>query len=139
MPIDGVRYGLAVCRHMIFADFRRNYGLLGVSAMLVPAWDFGRDAWMASRVAALRGVESGYAVVRAGRESYLSASDLCGRMVAQKRSSCLPGSSVLADVPLGPAKPTLYARFGNLFGWLCVPGAILALIFPRRKPPSRRA
>ena len=62
--INGAPFGLAICRDLIFTDFGRRYGRLGVSAMLVPAWDFYRDAWMASSVAALRGVEIGRASCR---------------------------------------------------------------------------
>jgi apolipoprotein N-acyltransferase len=95
--------------------------------MLVPAWDFYRDAWMASGVAALRGVENGYAVVRAGREGYLNVSDRYGRTLARRRSANLPGASLLADLPLAPAIPTLYARYGDVFGWLSVVAAAWAV------------
>jgi len=122
--LHGAPFGLAICRDMIFTGFGRRYGQLGVSAMLVPAWDFYRDAWMASGVAALRGVESGYAVIRAGRESYLNVSDRYGRTVARRRSAYLPGSSLLANLPLAPAVPTLYARRGDVFGWLSVVVAV---------------
>ena len=43
--------------------------------MLIPAWDFYVDAWMASNVADMRGVENGYSIIRAGRESYLNVCD----------------------------------------------------------------
>jgi apolipoprotein N-acyltransferase len=128
--LDGARFGLAICRDLIFTSFGRRYGQLGVSAMLVPAWDFYRDAWMASEVAALRGVENGYAVVRAGRESYLNVSDRYGRTVARRRSADLPGSSLLADLPLAPVAPTLYARTGDVFGWLSVAAALWAVLLP---------
>jgi len=130
--IGGAPFGLAICRDLIFTDFGRRYGRLGVSAMLVPAWDFYRDAWMASGVAALRGVESGYSVVRAGRESYLNVSDRYGHTIARQRSDYLPGSSVLADLPLGPATPTLYARYGNAFGWLAVAASAIMIALARR-------
>jgi apolipoprotein N-acyltransferase len=130
--ISGAPFGLAICRDLIFTDFGRRYGRLGVSAMLVPAWDFYRDAWMASGVAALRGVESGYSVVRAGRESYLNVSDRYGHTIARQRSDYLPGSSVLADLSLGPATPTLYARFGNAFGWLSVAASAITIILAGR-------
>jgi apolipoprotein N-acyltransferase len=123
---DGARFGLAICRDLIFTAFGRRYGRLGVSAMLVPAWDFYRDAWMASEVATLRGVENGYAVVRAGRESYLNVSDRYGRTLARRRSADFPGSSLLADLPLAPPVPTLYARYGDVFGWLTVVAAVWA-------------
>jgi apolipoprotein N-acyltransferase len=130
--ISGAPFGLAICRDLIFTDFGRRYGRLGVSAMLVPAWDFYRDAWMASGVAALRGVESGYSVVRAGRESYLNVSDRYGHTIARQRSDYLPGSSVLADLPLGPATPTLYARYGNAFGWLAVAASAIMIVLAGR-------
>lgn len=121
-------YGLAICKDMTFADFGRAYGNMGVAAMLVPGWDFFyRDAWMASEIAAMRGVENGYSVVRAGRESYLQASDRYGRVVARRPSAAWPGSSLVADVPLGPASPTLYSRIGDAFGWICVAIAVFTL------------
>lgn len=127
--IDGVPFGLAICRDLIFADLGRSYGKLGVSVMLVPAWDFYVDAWMASSVGALRGVENGYAVVRDGRESYLNVSDRYGRTIARKRSDFLPGTSLLADVPVGPPQLTFFARFGNWFARLSILGMI-AVLFP---------
>jgi apolipoprotein N-acyltransferase len=130
--ISGAPFGLAICRDLIFTDFGRRYGRLGVSAMFVPAWDFYRDAWMASGAAALRGVESGYSVVRAGRESYLNVSDRYGHTIARQRSDYLPGSSVLADMPLGPATPTLYARYGNAFGWLSVAASAMMIVLAGR-------
>jgi apolipoprotein N-acyltransferase len=86
---------------------------------------------MAARVAAFRGVENGYAVVHAARESVLSASDRYGRFVAETRSSQLPGAAIIAQVPIEARTPTLYARFGDWFGWLCVIGAALLRFLPR--------
>jgi apolipoprotein N-acyltransferase len=128
--LHGTPFGLAICRDLIFSGVGRRYGELGVSSMLVPAWDFYRDAWMESGIATMRGVENGYAVVRAGRESYLNVSDRFGRTVA-RRSAFLPGSSLLADVPVGAPDPTFYARHGEIFGWLSVAAATCFFIFPR--------
>lgn len=131
--LDGSPYGLAICKDMTFADLGRAYGNMRVAAVLVPGWDFFyRDAWMASEIAAMRGVENGYSVVRAGRESYLQASDRYGRVVARRRSAQLPGSSLVADVPLGPASPTIYSRTSDLFGWMCVSTAVFTYLLPKR-------
>jgi apolipoprotein N-acyltransferase len=62
--------------------------------------------------------------VRAGRESYLNVSDRYGKVTGRRRSMPLPGATLLAEVPLGSATPTIYARAGNLFGWLCVAASI---------------
>jgi len=131
--IDGLPFGVAICRDLIFADIGRRYGRLGVSALLVPAWDFYRDAWMASAVARLRGVESGYAVVRAGRESYLAVSDRYGRVLIRTRSTALPGTALVVPLPLEVARPTLYAETGDVFGWLSVLVAVLGLVATRRR------
>jgi apolipoprotein N-acyltransferase len=132
--INGAPYGMAICRDLLFASFGRSYGRLDVSALLVPAWDFDRDAWMASAMAELRGVENGYAVIRASRESYLNVSDRYGNVTGRKRSAPLPGATLLAEVPLGPATPTIYSRTGNIFGWLCVAASICSFFrMPRAK------
>ncbi len=130
--LDGAPFGLVICRDLLFPGLGRRYGRLGVSAVLVPAWDFDRDAWMETATAVLRGVESGYSVVRAGRNSYLDVSDRYGRIVARARSARLPGGSLVASLPLGPARPTIYVRVGDVFGWLCVVASALCLALPRR-------
>ncbi len=126
-------FGLAICRDMIFTGFGDRYGDPPVAAVLVPGWDFYSDAWMASGIAAMRGVENGYAVIRAGRESYLNVTDRFGRIIARKRSDFLPGASLISDVPLSVAPPTLFTRFGNLFGALWIAAATGILIRSRRR------
>lgn len=118
--LKGRRFGVAVCRDLFFSRVARRYGLLDVDAMLVPAWDFYRDAWMASAVSTLMAVEGGYPVVRAGRESYLHAVDRYGRVLAQQRSAGGAGVGLIARVPVGQKRATVYAGLGDTFGGLCV-------------------
>jgi apolipoprotein N-acyltransferase len=130
--IQGQSFGLAICKDMHFASLGRAYGQLGVAAMLVPAWDFNfLDGWLESRTTLTRGVENGYAVVRAGRESLLTVSDAYGRILAQRDSSPLPGSSLVVTMPLARQLPTVYTRIGNSFGWLCVLAGFVLLICTR--------
>jgi len=106
-----------------------------VAAMLVPAWDFNfLDKWLESRTTLTRGVENGYAIVRAGRESLLIVSDAYGRILAQRDSSPLPGSSLVVTIPLSRQLPTVYTRIGDSFGWLCVLAGIVLLICSRSSP-----
>jgi apolipoprotein N-acyltransferase len=119
--IDGSLYGLAICKDMHFPALGRSYA--GVDAMLIPAWDFDRDDWWTARMTSLRGIENGFPVIRASRQGFLTVSDRTGRIVAEKRSSALPGVTLLADSPVGGAR-TFYGRFGDVFGWLCVALAI---------------
>ncbi len=142
--IDGINYGLAVCKDMHFAALGREYGRRDADVMLVPAWDFAySDAWMESRTTLVRGVENGYGVVRSARESWLTVSDAHGRVLAETTSAPMPGNSLLAELPVGPRVPTLYTRIGDLFGWLCVALGVVLVVFGRvpwaRRTPSRHA
>ncbi len=124
VKIAGTPVGLAICKDMHIPSIGREYA--GTAAvMAVPAWDFGQDGWMGARMSLLRGVESGYAVARSSRDGLVGAYDAQGRIVAEAPSS--PGMAVVeADVP-AQARPTVYGRFGNLFGFASL-AAFLVMI-----------
>jgi apolipoprotein N-acyltransferase len=126
--IDDITYGIAICKDMHFASLGRAFGARDAAVMLVPAWDFHDDAWMAANMTKMRGVENGYSVVRASRDGLLSVSDAWGRVLAVKASASLPGASLLATVNVGPRVPTIYTRIGDSLGWICV--AVMALLIP---------
>jgi apolipoprotein N-acyltransferase len=131
---DGTRLGLIVCKDLDFPGLVREDRAAGASVLLAPAWDMGGDAWLHSRMAVTRGVESGLWVARAGRYGRLTISDPTGRVVAEADATAHPGAAVVADVATGTA-PTLYARAGDWFGWLCAAAlvALLAAAVPRRR------
>lgn len=136
--INGYAYGLAICKDMHFASLGRAYGERHAAVMLVPAWDFDYfDAWLEARTTVVRGIENGYAVVRSSREGLLTVSDAYGRILAERPSSAMPGSSLLAKVIVGDPLHTLYTRIGNLFGWLCVAAAVILLSINRTTVPHR--
>ncbi|MFZ0552553.1 MAG: hypothetical protein WAU49_19130 [Steroidobacteraceae bacterium] len=87
--------------------------------MGVPAGDFGIDQWQHGRMAVMRAVEDGFAMVRPAHDGLVIASDAEGRLVAAKKDSPRGLTMIVADLPLGPG-PTLYARIGDVFPWLCV-------------------
>jgi apolipoprotein N-acyltransferase len=126
--IDGVRYGVAICKDMHFSRLGREFGRRQAQVMLVPAWDFDRDADMAANMTKLRGVESGYTVVRSSRDGLLSITDPYGRVLAVERSDELPGTTLFATVPIGPRPSTIYTRIGDALGWACVLAAIGLLL-----------
>lgn len=126
--IEAVNYGVAICKDMHFASLGRDFGSRDAGVMLVPAWDFDDDAWLAAHMTKLRGVENGYTIVRAARNGLLSVSDPYGRMLAETRSTPLPGASLLATATVGPRVSTIYTRIGDALGWLCIAG--MALLVP---------
>lgn len=135
-PVIGRAMGLAICKDMHFAPLGQAYGAAGVQAMLVPAWDFQLDAWMGARMTVVRGVENGYAVLRAAREGVLTVSDAYGRVLAERASSAMPGSTLLAPLPAQPTVSPRAGWLGPLFGWLCVALGLILLCVGRRAAPS---
>jgi apolipoprotein N-acyltransferase len=135
---DNTRLGLIVCKDLDFPGLVRDNRTAGAAVLLAPAWDMGRDGWLHSRMAVTRGVESGLWVARAGRYGHLTISDPTGRVVAEADATTEPGATIIADVGTGTA-PTLYARAGDWFAWLCAVAlaALLATTALRRRRPQR--
>ena len=134
--IDGVNYGVAICKDMHFASLGRGFGSRDAAVMLVPAWDFHDDAYMAANMTNLRGVENGYAVVRSARDGLLTVSDAYGRVLAVAKSSAYPGTSLFAEVKIGPRVSTIYTRIGDALGWLCTAGALVMIVGAWRRRAS---
>jgi len=132
------RVGVAICKDMDFPTLGRRYAALGVDALLVPAWDFDEDAWSHARMAVLRGVESGFAVVRAARNGLLTVSDRYGRLVDVAASRSAPVASLAVLTSFGSGEATVYSRLGDAFGWLCAISSTAAWLASRRSRRSRR-
>lgn len=134
----GAGRAVAICKDLDFprtisADARRG----DIRIMAVPANDFGKDGWIHARMAVMRGVENGFAVVRAAFNGLETVSDAQGRVLARADTGA-PGMVALrAAVPLGPGA-TLYTRIGDLFAWACVAAALglgAAAFLRRRRAP----
>ncbi len=128
----GVTYGVAICKDMDFPDLARGYA--GVDVMIVPAWDFGVDAWFHSRMAVLRGVENGYSIIRSARNGVLTVSDGYGRVTSQAPSG--PQTAYNVTAPATGLGATFYSRIGDIFGWsmLALAGLLIGwTIWARRR------
>ena len=129
------RIGLAICKDMDFHDIGRAYAARDTQLLLVPAWDFSIDGWLHSRMAILRGVESGFALARAARSGRLTLSDDRGRVVAEA-SSEQHDAELVGDLPLHDSH-TLYGRWGDYFAWIDL--AALAWLLVLAFLPTRRS
>jgi apolipoprotein N-acyltransferase len=127
MPEPSGTWGLAICKDMDFTPLSRQYGRAGASLMLVPAWDFVLDRWEHGHMAVMRGVESGFSIVRAAKQGYLTVSDDRGRILAETRSDSAPFVSLVADVPV-VHDATLYLRLGDWFAYLARAALVFVLI-----------
>ena len=109
--------GVAICKDMDFQRWIRQYGESGTSILFVPAWDFSSDAWLHSRMAVMRAVENGFALVRSANNGFLTVTDDRGRVIGEASSSVTSPISLFSDVRPGPGR-TFYARAGDWFAWL---------------------
>lgn len=110
--------GIAICKDLDFAQDLRLYGRRDVGLMLVPAWDFERDAYLHGRMAVVRGVENGFALARSASQGLMTLSDAHGRIVAERRTTDAPGMLV-GDLPTGRGG-TVYSRSGDVFAQVAV-------------------
>lgn len=140
-----------ICKDMDFPDTIRRDGAKGIRLMAVPAGDMGIDGWQHGIMSVMRGVENGFAIVRAAHDGLVFASDAQGRLIAVRKDAPTGLTMIVGDLPLGPG-PTLYTRIGNTFPWICVifsfavgaglsswrrlPGAVRQLFFFRRALPG---
>jgi apolipoprotein N-acyltransferase len=123
--------GIAICKDLDFPRSIRQYGETGIGVLFVPAWDFTVDAWLHCRMAVVRGVENGFAMVRSANEGFLTVSDDRGRILAQRDAATVRFASLLATAPVHH-DDTLYTRWGDWFAWLNVAG-LIALVLSRGK------
>lgn len=119
LPFGSGGMGVAICKDMHFPTLARAYRHRRAQLMVVPAYDFEVDDWLAARMTVLRGVESGSSIARAARGGISFVSDRYGRVTAERRSDSEMGV-LRARVPLDRGSKTVYASLGDAFGWTCV-------------------
>ncbi|BAW04401.1 nitrilase-related carbon-nitrogen hydrolase [Nocardia seriolae] len=119
--VPGTSWALAICFDLDRPALVRANRARGATLLLVPALDFREDRWLHSRMAVLRGVESGIGTARAPQLGQLVAGDANGRILATADTDITRTRSVLAAIPQ-PTGETLYARFGD---WFAATAALL--------------
>jgi apolipoprotein N-acyltransferase len=128
----GAQWGVAICKDLDFPAWLRVYGARGVRFLAVPAWDFVDDARLHARMAVVRGVESGFTIVRSAQFGLVTLSDSYGRILREQSSASDP---LVVDAAPSGVGTTFYARFGDWFGWASVLLAATLMIIAARANP----
>jgi apolipoprotein N-acyltransferase len=116
-----------ISQDLDFPDTARELAGHDVRMVVAPAADWTGSEVIHQRMAVVRGVESGFSLVRAARGGMLSASDSRGREIAALEPAHGEDTIATADLPVG-AGWTLYSRLDDWFGRLCVMFTILLML-----------
>jgi apolipoprotein N-acyltransferase len=133
--MQDIQMGISICKDLDFPAYIRKYGKADLNVLTIPAWDFGIDDWLHSRMSILRGVENGFSEIRTAREGRLTISDCFGRVNYESSSSKRQKSILIGNASLQRIS-TFYTRFGDWFGILvliCAFCFVIALVKNKSK------
>jgi apolipoprotein N-acyltransferase len=122
---DG-RIAGAICFDADFPSFIRRAGAEAADLFVLPVneWRSIKDIHLHMHV--FRAIENGMPLVRAAAIGLSAAVDPLGRVLGVADHLAPGDTTLVAQVPIGHV-PTLYARVGDVFAWLCVAGTVLLL------------
>jgi apolipoprotein N-acyltransferase len=121
------RTAVLISQDLDFPDTARQLAALDVRVVVAPASDWQGSEVIHQRMSVVRGVESGFSLVRAARGGMLSANDSRGRLVAARKPAHGEDTMALGTLPIGTGR-TLYSRTDDWFGRLCVIFTILLML-----------
>ena len=119
----------AICFEADFPDFIRQAGQNDADLLILPVneWQSIKDIHFQMHV--FRAIENGVPIVRAAASGLSVAIDPWGRVLSMSDFYAAGDRTMTAQLPVGRI-PTLYARSGDWFSWLCVASlaAMLAVV-----------
>lgn len=120
------RIAAAICYDDAFPEFIRQAGLGAADLLIVPANEWKAIKTIHPHMAAFRAIENGVPLIRPAASGLSMAFDPWGRVLGMADYFAPGDRTMVAQVPLGHV-PTLYAKTGDLFAWLCVAGLTVML------------
>jgi len=118
------RIGAAICFESDHPQFVRQIGQAGTALWVLPTNDWPEVKRSHYQLAAFRAIENGTPMLRAGSSGFSGAFDPWGRVLGVT-DHYSGARTMVAQVPIGGV-PTIYARAGDWFAWLCVAGLCVA-------------
>jgi apolipoprotein N-acyltransferase len=125
---DNGRMAAAICFEADFPDFIRQAGQNDADLLILPVNEWKSIKNLHFHMHVFRAIENGVPLVRAAASGLSAAIDPWGRVLSVS-DFCADGDRTMtAQLPMGRI-PTMYARTGDWFSWLCVTGlaALLAI------------
>ncbi len=113
----------AICFDADFPSLIRDAGRARADMLIVPSSDWKAIDPIHTRMALVRGVENGCAVVRQTNLGLSASADAYGRTLASADYFRTRPYVMISQVPTS-GTGTLYAFWGDLFAWLCLAGLL---------------
>jgi len=136
--LNGHRYGVFICYESVFADEVREFAQLGAEVLVNISDDgwYGDTSapWQHLNMARMRAIENRRWILRDTNTGVTAVIDPYGRVrqsIPRHQADALPAQYGFRD------DVTFYTAHGDVFGWLCVLLAVLAMVIALRH--SRRA
>ena len=112
LPFPDARMGGMICQDDNFTDLSRRYGQEGVRLMAVPTNDWEQVRRYHLENSRFRGVESGYAIVRAASNGISAIVTARGEVLAERDHFAEGIGRIEADLPIYE-RGSLYNRIGD--------------------------
>jgi apolipoprotein N-acyltransferase len=134
--LNGNKFGLSICYEIIFPDLARQPVKNGAQFLV----NITNDAWFGESAAsyqhmamgALRAVENRVPIVRAANTGISGTIDPTGRM--RQTTKLFVEELVITEITPSNNGVTTYARYGDLFSYLCIGmTGLLAFVTRQRK------
>ncbi|MEM7371893.1 MAG: nitrilase-related carbon-nitrogen hydrolase [Bacteroidota bacterium] len=108
----------AICYDADFPAMMRQLSELDSELLVLPSGDWDAIDPIHGRMALIRGIENGCAVLRPVNQARTLASDAYGRVLALDDFFADEDHLLIVDLPIQSVS-TLYGRFGDWFVWVC--------------------
>jgi len=138
IPVIETPYGKiasVICCDATFPHLIRQAGRAGAGLLLVPGLVWAGVDPLYTRMNTFRAIENGFSFVQATGEGLSMAVDHQGRVLSALDYRGTAPKVMIADIPIRHVH-TLYTQIGDSFGWSCVAGFIISLIFAVCRPSS---
>jgi len=114
------RIATVICFDMDHHHHILQTGRANVDILFAPSNDWPAVAKLHMQMSTFRAIENGLTLVRPTSQGISVATDPFGRIIAGLNFYSTNGGALVAHVPAAQNTPTIYARIGDAFAWLCV-------------------
>jgi len=125
---SGARIAAVICHDLDFPTLLRRAARVKADLVVAPSDDWPLITDLHARMARMRAVESGFALLRPTRGGRTLAADAWGRIHA---SVDQPDDAVVAELPVGRVA-TPYAALGDWLGWGSLAGLLSLVVLAAR-------